>query len=291
MLDNNTILICPVCSKSLSEFDKYYRCLDNHLFDKAKQGYVNLLLVNHKNSLQPGDNKEMVASRLAFLKQDHYLSISEALNKIIYKNISLSNNNTSLNIADLGCGVGYYLSALKNYLNSKKQCLGKYWGIDISKEAIHSANQYDKTISWVVGSTKTLPFATQSVDALLSVFSPIYNEEIKRVLAPNGKIFVITPESSHLLELRKLLFEQLKDSDSEKILTKMSGFFGLLDKVPVHTSIHLRSKNEIENLLKMTPFYWKSNLIKKNELLSLNELTVTIDINIWVFQNKSTQSS
>lgn len=290
MLDNSTILICPVCAEPLSQYDKFYRCLNNHAFDKAKQGYVNLLLANQKNSLQPGDNKEMVSSRLAFLKQDYYLNISEALNTAIYKMISLKAENPHLHIVDLGCGVGYYLSALKKYL-SLNECLAEYWGIDISKEAIHSASQYDKTISWLVGSTNTLPFASQSVDVLLSVFSPIYNEEIKRVLAPNGRIFVITPGASHLLELRKLLFEQVKESDSEKILKKMNGFFESVDAVPVSASIHLTSKNEIENLLKMTPFYWKSNLTKKNELLSLHELTVTIDINIWIFQHKSSKIS
>ncbi len=290
MLDNRVILICPVCANPLNQYNKSYSCLNNHAFDKAKQGYVNLLLANQKKTLQPGDNKEMVASRLAFLKQDYYLSISEALNTVISKIISLKTHNHHLHIADLGCGVGYYLSALKKYL-SLNECLAEYWGIDISKEAIHSASQYDKTISWLVGSTKTLPFAPQSVDILLSVFAPIYPEEVKRILAPNGRIFVITPASSHLLELRKLLFEQVKESDSEKILQKMNGFFELVDTVPVRSSIHLTSKNEIENLLKMTPFYWKSNLTKKMELLSLNELTVTIDINIWIFQHKQSKLS
>lgn len=285
MLNNSTILICPVCANPLNQNDKSYACLNHHTFDKAKQGYVNLLLANQKNSLQPGDNKEMVASRLAFLKKGYYLSISEALNRVIYKTIGMKTPNNDLQIADLGCGVGYYLSALKKYL-SLNECLAEYWGIDISKEAIHAASQYDKTISWLVGSTNTLPFAPQSLDILLSVFAPIYVEEIKRILAPNGKIFVITPASSHLLELRKLLFDQVKEGDFEKIVQKMNGFFELIDTVPLQYSIHLSSKNEIENLLKMTPFYWKSNLTKKTELLALNELAVTIDINIWIFQHK-----
>ncbi len=289
MLDNSTILICPVCAERLNQYNKSYRCLNNHAFDKAKQGYVNLLLSNQKNSLQPGDNKEMVASRLAFLKKDYYRSISETLNTVVHHTISLNTDNPRLHIADLGCGVGYYLSALKKYLSLNNRS-GEYWGIDISKEAIHSASQHDKTISWLVGSTNSIPFAAQSVDILLSVFSPIYVEELKRVLAQNGKIFVITPASSHLLELRNLLFEQVKESDSEKILKKMNGFFELLDAIPVRSPIHLTSKNEIENLLKMTPFYWKSNLTKKTELLSLNELTVTIDINIWIFQKPKSGS-
>lgn len=281
MLNNNTILICPVCTQSLNQNNKFYACANNHTFDKAKQGYVNLLLANQKNSRQPGDNKEMVASRMAFLKQGYYLNISEALNTLIYKTINQKQHRQPLHIADLGCGVGYYLSALKKHL-SINDCAAEYWGIDISKEAIHSANQYDKTISWLVGSTKTLPFASQSVDVFISVFAPIYHEEVKRVLARNGNLFVITPASSHLLELRKLLFEHVKEGDTKKILQKMNGFFELVDTVPVRTSIHLTSKNEIENLLKMTPFYWKSNLNQKSVLLALNELTVTIDVNIWV---------
>jgi len=279
----NTILTCPVCALSLLPYEKFYACANKHTFDKAKQGYVNLLLSNQKKTLEPGDNKEMVKSRLDFLKQDHYLPIVETINHAILENLQLM-NITQPNITDLGCGVGYYLSKLKQDLATPFKD-ATYWGTDISKEAIHCANQQDKTISWLVCSSKNLPFAEQSVDVILSVFAPLYIEEIQRVLAPHGKIFVVTPGRNHLFELRRFLFDELKEIDDEKLLQKTDGFFTLEGSIPIQATIELNSSREIEDLLKMTPFYWRSSKIKKDVLVSQENLSVTIDVTLWVFKN------
>src|SRR5690349_4595456 len=99
----NSPLICPVCAAPLLPLDKTYVCANKHSFDKAKQGYVNLLLSNQKNSLQPGDGKDMVKSRLAFLKQGFYQPIVEVLNNALEK--ALQNQPVAnMQIADLGCG-------------------------------------------------------------------------------------------------------------------------------------------------------------------------------------------
>ena len=42
-------------------------CLTGHSFDRAAAGYVNLLPANRKHSKDPGDDKDMVAARAAFL--------------------------------------------------------------------------------------------------------------------------------------------------------------------------------------------------------------------------------
>ena len=59
---------CPLCKLELTLNDKTYRCDNNHSFDIAKEGYVNLLPVQNKKSKQPGDNLEMVQARRAFFK-------------------------------------------------------------------------------------------------------------------------------------------------------------------------------------------------------------------------------
>ena len=46
-------LLCPVCGESLQLTDKQYRCPQNHSFDVARQGSVNLLTVQQKHSLNP----------------------------------------------------------------------------------------------------------------------------------------------------------------------------------------------------------------------------------------------
>ena len=55
--------ICPVCKEKLARENKTYKCINNHCFDMAKQGYLNLLLSNQKHSKTPGDDKEMASMR------------------------------------------------------------------------------------------------------------------------------------------------------------------------------------------------------------------------------------
>lgn len=278
----NSILTCPVCSETLIAYEKTVACANKHTFDRAKQGYVNLLLSNQKKTPQPGDNKEMVKSRLDFLQRNYYQPIVSALNNAILQKLTAL-NITSPHIADLGCGVGYYLAKLRQDLLTEFP-QAQYWGTDISKEAIQCANQLDKAISWLVCSTKNLPFRAESLDAILSVFAPLYNEEVQRVLSPNGRIFVVTPARNHLSELRQFLFDELKEIDEEKLLQKTAGFFTLEESIPIQASIHLTNNTDIENLLKMTPFYWRSSMLKKELLLSQEELTVSIDVTLWVFK-------
>lgn len=45
---------CPICKESLQLNGKSLVCENNHCFDYAKQGYVNLLPVQQKKSLHPG---------------------------------------------------------------------------------------------------------------------------------------------------------------------------------------------------------------------------------------------
>ena len=44
------MFICPICKSKLNIVGKAYSCENNHSFDIAKQGYVNLLPVNKKHS-------------------------------------------------------------------------------------------------------------------------------------------------------------------------------------------------------------------------------------------------
>ena len=72
-------LLCPVCAAELNIDGKSCRCGRGHSFDVARQGYVNLLPVQQKHSLNPGDTKEQVASRREFLSAGFYRPIADAL--------------------------------------------------------------------------------------------------------------------------------------------------------------------------------------------------------------------
>ena len=60
--------LCPICGDPLVQQDRSFVCSNRHSFDIARQGYVNLLTVQQKHSLTPGDTREQVLSRRAFLE-------------------------------------------------------------------------------------------------------------------------------------------------------------------------------------------------------------------------------
>ena len=72
-------LICPLCQAPLAELEGGVGCAVGHRFDRARQGYLNLLPVQHKKSLDPGDNAAMVEARRRFLDAGHYAPLAERL--------------------------------------------------------------------------------------------------------------------------------------------------------------------------------------------------------------------
>lgn len=74
-----SILTCPVCGKRLKLTKKSYICENNHCFDIAKSGYVNLLLSKHAGKTVHGDNKLMLQARRDFLERGYYAPLKDAL--------------------------------------------------------------------------------------------------------------------------------------------------------------------------------------------------------------------
>ena len=114
---NDKLLLCPVCKECLAKdsSSKTYKCSNNHSYDIAKEGYVNLLISNQKRSKNLGDSKEMVLARIDFLNRGYYKVLSDKINQIIAEALG-NKKNDKINILDLGCGEGYYLVNLKKYM-------------------------------------------------------------------------------------------------------------------------------------------------------------------------------
>lgn len=137
-------LSCPLDLTTLTEENNTFKCQNGHCFDKAKQGYINLLPVQFKNSLNPGDNKEMVLARSAFLNEGHYKPIAQQVMQIIQNRLT---KKTTL--IDAGCGEGYYTNFIFNQLiKQHPQFSFSVLGFDISKEAVKQASKRSKNICW-----------------------------------------------------------------------------------------------------------------------------------------------
>ena len=105
-------LICPICGLPLEKQDRQYTCNNRHGFDMARQGYVNLLTVQQKKSLHPGDTREQVLSRRSFLDGGFYQPIADALCD------AARELGAEGPIADIGCGEGYYSARLAEALGA-----------------------------------------------------------------------------------------------------------------------------------------------------------------------------
>ena len=93
----NSVLRCPLCRDILTPNAQAARCPRGHSFDRAREGYFNLLPVQNKNSLDPGDDADMVAARRTFLDAGHYRRFRDTL-------VGLLAPLRPTHLVDSGCG-------------------------------------------------------------------------------------------------------------------------------------------------------------------------------------------
>ena len=253
-------LLCPLCGAGLERTEKSYRCGNHHSFDVARQGYVNLLPVQQKRSLQPGDTKEQVLSRRAFLDGGFYEPIAAALCKLA------ADAGCAGPILDVGCGEGYYSARVAQTLNVKLV------GLDISKEAVRCAAGRYKGHTWLCASAARLPVADSSIGLLTSLFALTLPEEFKRVLRPDGAFIQVLAAEDHLLGLKDVIYPRLthKEKDSAP---QLPGFY-LKKSVAVRFSFTAEGQ-QVQNLLSMTPHVYRISKEGAQRLRETRKLTDT----------------
>jgi len=273
----STILVCPICKQSLNKIieERSYKCRSNHSYDIAKQGYTNLLISNQKKSNHPGESKEMIRIRREFLDKGYYKIISDKLNEISKEYLIIENGT----VLDLGCGEGYYLNQMEQFFLTNYKTLD-FYGLDISKEALKLAGIRNKSIEWVVSSSFATPFKEKSIDLLISVFSPISDDECKRLITKDGCFIRVLPNSDHLIELREIIYDKLEERREGKINSES---LHCIHESNAKYNINLEQEDLLK-LLQMTPHYWKTTPENKKKVLEIKELSVTIDMNISVFR-------
>jgi len=265
-------LRCPICKATLSLNGKMYQCENNHSYDIAKEGYVNLLPVQKKNSKNPGDSKEMINARRAFLEGGHY----DLLVKVLIEAMQKIEATTLL---DAGCGEGYYSAKIASVLSDINVL-----AFDISKDAIKKAAKKYKSNQYFIASTNDIPVNDNSVDIYLTIFAPLDVNEINRVLNDNGKAIIVSAGPNHMREIAEEIYDTYIPHNydpSEVLSTQLQ----LESKKECTFELNLESKEHTKSMLQMTPYYWSAGKIIIDKLLSKN-LTVTCDFQIQVFMKK-----
>lgn len=266
------ILMCPVCRQPLNLTERTWRCEQGHSYDVAKQGYVNLHVVQHKHSKNPGDTPESVDARRAFLQGGYYQPLQQAV-------VALLKQLDVKAILDIGCGEGYYTSAMQQVV---EHCVG----VDIAKTAVQRAAKLNPEVIWVVGTGATLPVLDHSMDACTSLFSPIPQAEIARVLKDEGYLIVVTPASEHLYAMREALFEQVNPHTPEKFVEQLQDLFELKQEQIIDAPFVLEQQ-ALKNLIAMTPYAYKASPERRSQLEQHSQLEVTASFQIYVFQKRN----
>ncbi len=253
-------LLCPVCSEQLHFGERQYVCPRGHSFDLARQGYVNLLAVQQKHSRNPGDTRDQVLSRRAFLEEGHYAPIAQALIDQA-KELGITGP-----ILDVGCGEGYYSSRLADALGAELT------GLDISKEAVRCAAAKYKGKQWLCATASHIPVKSGSVSLLTSLFALTLPEEFARVLSPGGWFFQVLAAQDHLLGLKGIIYDDLIFKEKDTV-PELPGF-ALVRSVPIRFSFTAEGE-QVRNLFSMTPHVFRVSKAGAERLAKTEQLTDT----------------
>ena len=262
-------LICPLCGSPLNRTGRCFVCENRHSFDIARQGYVNLLSVQHKHSLAPGDTREQVLSRRSFLEEGHYAPIGDALIAAGQK------YNVCGELLDVGCGEGYYCTRLARALGLPLT------GLDISKEAVRCAAAKYKDALWLTATASRIPVADGSVALLTSLFALTLPEEYRRVLMPGGLYFQVLAAQDHLLGLKSIIYDQLTFKEKDTV-PELPGFTRL-ESIPIRFAFTVEGE-QVQNLFSMTPHVFRIGKEGAQRLRETKRLTDTASCMLNVFR-------
>lgn len=269
-------LACPLDGSPLQRQGASWRCASGHSFDIASQGYVHLLPVQKKRSLDPGDSKEMVAARRRFLNAGHYQPIAAAVSRAVLADLPV---NGTVSCLDAGSGEGYYLRQLAAASGAGQDLA--LLGLDISKWAVLAAAKQDKRPNWVVGSNANLPVLSGTIDRVLCMFGfPVYGE-FARVLKTDGQLLQVDAGPEHLRELREIIYPSLKPERSGE--TRAPAGFTPIASESLRYSLELAGSEQIADLLAMTPHLYRASAEGRARAAALTALSLTVDVRLTRF--------
>ncbi len=270
-----SVFICPVCGEKLELTGNTYICPKRHSFDRAKSGYVNLLLSKHTGKTVHGDNKLMVQARRSFLDKGYYAPLCEALCNAVTENFKGGT------IIDAGCGEGYYTSAiidkLQQYNIAAEAC-----GIDISKAAVEYCAKRCRSAELAVASVFHIPAGNSSCDMLVTLFAPYCGDEFRRVLKKGGTMIMAIPSSDHLWELKQAIYDTPYKNEVKSY--ELEGF-EFVSAERISYDMELVSQEDINALFSMTPYYYRTGREQQSRLEGLGNLTTKADFELLVYRN------
>lgn len=275
--NSQEIFICPLCKKQMQMIHlQSLVCCNQHCFDIAKQGYINLLSGTSNTKY----DKKIFEYRRVISKSGLFNPLHAAVSEIIMSQLP---SDEPLSILDAGCGEGSHLNNIQIEINKKILNPLLAVGIDISKEGISFAAAEYSNVIWCVADIANCPFANQKFTFILNILSPANYSEFQRLIGDNGLVIKIVPEQDYLKELREIFYEgsDKRVYSNSHTINHFNEQFKLLDVKSIRYQVNL-SEPLIEPLLGMTPLSWGTSKERIEKVLQMNLKRVTMDFKMLI---------
>lgn len=254
-----SVLICPVCGEQLNKNGSTCRCANNHSFDFAKEGYVNLL-TGSKNGDKSGDSKESARARHTFLAKGYYACLKTYLMQ-----------KFKGTVLDICCGEGYYDSYD-----------GALYGFDISKEMVRLASKSNKNGTYFVANLANIPVKSESIDTAIHLFAPFNDKEFSRILKHDGTLYSVIPGENHLYEMKQIVYDEPYKNDEK---APASELLALKSKTKIKDTVSLNGE-ELKTLFSMTPYFYRTSVENKARLDAVDTLDLTVEFVVLEYRRK-----
>jgi len=261
-------LRCPLCHLPLLHNTQGLACTNRHQFDRAKEGYFNLLPVQNKHSREPGDAKEQLQARRQFLQAGFFDPLKKRLQELLPA--------ATKTLLDIGCGEGYFTAGLSDALPQ-----AQVYGIDIAKAGVRMAAKRvkDKTnLTYCVASSFDLPFTDESIDVITRIYAPSKDAELRRVIKPGGHLVIVTPGENHLFALRSRIYKEVRPHPQP--ITPQG--FTIVNHYRLEGYLQVKNQEMCAALLAMTPFAWRLAPDLRETILA-SELQDSLDFTLSVY--------
>ena len=116
-----------------------------------------------------------------------------------------------------------------------------------------------------------MPYAENSFDCIVNIFSPLASDEYKRVLKKGGHLIMAVPLPEHLAELKYAVYDTVNIKEMNN--TETDGFTLVSEKSIIY-KMQLETPL-LKDLFTMTPYYHKTSFEDKQKLEHIPSLTVT----------------